>query len=60
MDHYKLIALVAENPQLWDHGHDQFRNQHMKNTTWDVIAHTMGKNGVYQMAFFFIIFVHYY
>lgn len=48
MDHFKLITLITENPQLWDHTHDQFRNQHLKLTTWDTIAHAMGASGRYR------------
>lgn len=47
MDHFKLITLIIENPQLWNHTHDQFRNQHLKLTTWETIAHSMGTSGAY-------------
>lgn len=45
MDLQKLITLVKENPQLWNHEHQHFRNQEVKHDIWRKIGNQLAVPG---------------
>ncbi|CAH0551257.1 unnamed protein product [Brassicogethes aeneus] len=42
MDHYKLIAIIKNYPQVWDRNNEFFNKKDMKETAWKTIATLMG------------------